>query len=98
MRVECQGQNPMPLLEEAYALARGEFLEDDLYGAWAQSRKHTLGGARQRVLFKLVDLSLKYEQESPAEELLFAALEEDPSNEYAPCRDLILQEVKMRAE
>jgi DNA-binding SARP family transcriptional activator len=30
MRVECQGQNPMPLLEEACALARGEFLEDAL--------------------------------------------------------------------
>ena len=70
MRVECQGQNPMPLLEEAYALARGEFLEDDLYAAWAQSRRHTLGGARQRVLFKLVDLSLKDEQVSRAEELL----------------------------
>ncbi len=90
MRVECQGQNPMPLLEEAYALARGEFLEDDLYAAWAQSRRHTLNGARQRVLFKLVDLSLKDEQVSRAEELLFAALEEDPADEDALCRLMIL--------
>src|SRR5258708_3501244 len=68
MRVECQGQNPMPLLEEAFALARGEFLEDDLYAAWAQSRRHTLGGARQRVLFKLVDLYLKATRVSRAVE------------------------------
>src|SRR5229473_4329612 len=90
MRVECQGQNPMPLLEEAYALARGEFLEDDLYAEWAQSRRHTINGARQRVLFKLVDLSLKDEQVSRAEELLFAALEEDPADEDALCRLMIL--------
>jgi DNA-binding SARP family transcriptional activator len=90
MRVECQGQNPMPLLEEAYALARGEFLEDDLYAEWAQSRRHTLGGARQRTLFKLVDLSLKDGQVSRAEELLFAALEEDPADEDALCRLMIL--------
>ena len=89
-RVECQGQNPLPLLEEAYALARGEFLEDDLYAVWAQSRRHTLGGARHRVLFKLVDLSLKDERASLAEELLFAALEEDPADEDALCRLMVL--------
>jgi DNA-binding SARP family transcriptional activator len=90
MRVECQGQNPMPLLEEAHALAKGEFLEDDLYAEWAQSRRHTINGARQRVLFKLVDLYLKDEQVSRAEELLFAALEEDPADEDALCRLMIL--------
>jgi DNA-binding SARP family transcriptional activator len=90
MRVECQGQNSLPLLEEAYALAGGEFLEDDLYAAWAQPRRHTLNGARHRVLFKLVDLYLKDERVSLAEELLFAALEEDPSDEDALCRLMVL--------
>jgi len=90
MRAECQGQNPIPLLEEAYALARGEFLEDDLYCEWAQPRRHTLGGARHRVLFKLVDLYLKDERAGLAEELLFAALEEDPAEEDALCRLMIL--------
>ncbi|MDQ2906928.1 MAG: winged helix-turn-helix domain-containing protein [Chloroflexota bacterium] len=90
MRAEYQGQNPMPLLEEAYALARGEFLEDDLYCAWAQRRRHTINGARQRVLFKLVDLYLKDEQVGLAEELLFARLEEDPTDEDVLCRLLIL--------
>lgn len=90
MRAECQGQNPLPLLEEAYTLARGEFLEDDLYAAWAQSRRHTLNGARHRTLFKLVDLYLGDERVGLAEELLFAALEEDPTDEDALCRLMVL--------
>ena len=90
MRAECQGQNPLPLLEEAYALARGEFLEDDLYAAWAQGRRHTINGARHRVLFKLADLYLKDERVGLAEELLFAALEEEPADEDALCRLMVL--------
>jgi hypothetical protein len=87
---KSQGQNPIPLLEEAYALARGAFLEDDLYCEWAKSRRHTINGARHRVLFKLVDLYVKDEQAGLAEELLFAALEEDPADEDALCRLMIL--------
>src|SRR5260221_10092464 len=90
MRAECRGQNSIPLLEEAYALARGEFLEDDLYAAWAQPRRHTINGARHRVLFKLVDFYLNDEQVGSAEELLFAALEEDPADEDALCRLMVL--------
>ncbi len=90
MRAECQGQNSLPLLEEAHALARGEFLEDDLYAAWAQPRQRTINGARHRVLFKLVDLYLQEERVSLAEELLFAALEEDPTDEDTLCRLMVL--------
>lgn len=90
MRAEYQGQNPVPLLEEALALARGEFLEDDLYAEWAQSRRHTITGARHRALFKLVDLHLKGGRAVLAEELLFAALEEDPADEDALCRLMTL--------
>src|SRR5260221_7620102 len=90
MRAECQGQNPLPLLEEAYALAGREFLEDDLYAAWAQPRRHTINGARHRALFKLVDLYLDDERVGLAEELLFTALEEDPTDEDALCRLMVL--------
>ncbi len=90
MRAECRGQNPFPLLEEAYALAGGEFLEDDLYRAWAQSRRHTINGARHRALFKLVDLHLKDGRMGLAEELLFTALEEDPTDEDSLCRLMVL--------
>ena len=70
LRAECRGQNPLPLLEEAHALARGGFLEDDLYVPWAQPRRHTINGARHR--------------------MLFAALEEDPTDEDALCRLMAL--------
>lgn len=90
MRAECLGQDPLPLLEEAHALAGGEFLEDDMYAEWAQPRRHTLNGARHRVLFKLVDLYLKDERVGLAEELLFAALEEDPADEDALCGLMVL--------
>ncbi len=90
MREECRGRNPLPLLEEAHALAGGEFLEDDLYAEWAQGRRHTINGARRRVLFKLVDLYIGDERVSLAEELLFAALEEDPTDEDALCRLMVL--------
>src|SRR5712691_9972219 len=90
MRAECQGQNPIPLIEEAHALARGEFLEDDPYAERAQGRRNTINGARHRVLFKLVDLYIRDERASLAEELLFAALEEDPTDEDALCRLMVL--------
>ena len=90
LRAECRGQNPLSLLEEAHALARGEFLEDDLYAPWAQPRRHTINGARHRVLFKLVDFYLEDERVGLAEELLFAALEEDPADEDALCRLMVL--------
>ncbi len=90
MRAECQGQNPLLLLEEAHALAVGEFLEDDLYAEWAQGRRHTINGARHRVLFKLADLYLQDERVGLAEELLFSALEEDPTDEDALCRLMVL--------
>jgi DNA-binding SARP family transcriptional activator len=90
LRAECQGQNPLPLLEKAHAIAGGEFLEDNLYAPWAQPRRHTLNGAQRRVLFKLVDLYLQDERVGLAEELLFAALEEDPTDEDALCRLMVL--------
>ncbi len=43
-------------------------------------------GARQRVLYKLVDLYLRGECVGQAEELLFIMLEEDPTDEDALCR------------
>src|SRR5260370_9077745 len=90
VRAECQGQDPVPVLEAARALARGEFLEDDPYAEWAQPRRRTIEGARRRVLYKLVDLYLGGECAGRAEELLFAALEEDPTDEDALCRLMAL--------
>lgn len=88
---ESLEQNPLPILEAAYALARGgSFLEDDRRHIWAQGRRQTLNGARHRVLYKLVDLYLQRKLLSQAEELLFAFLEEHPTDEDVLCRLLIL--------
>ena len=54
------------------------------------ARRHTINGARHRVLFKLVDLYLEDELVGLAEELLFAALEEDPTDEDALCRLMVM--------
>jgi DNA-binding SARP family transcriptional activator len=90
VRAESQGQDPLPVLEEAQALAEGEFLEDDLYSQWAQGRRRTINGARHRVLYKLVDLCLKERRTSQAEELLFACHEEKPTDEDVLCRLMAL--------
>lgn len=90
LRAELLGQSPLPPLEMALALARGEFLEDDLYAEWSQGRRHTVSGARRRALYRLVRL---YQQEGRgelAEELLFTALEQDPTDEDALCRLMVL--------
>ena len=90
LRVTSRGQNPLALLEKAHALARGEFLEDDLTYAWTQRRRHTVNGVRRRILYKLVELYLKEKRVWQAEELLYAFLEENPTDEDALCRLMIL--------
>lgn len=90
LRAECQGQSPQQLLEEALTLAGGYFLGDDLYAEWVRPRRHTISGARHRALFKLVDLHLRDGRASQAEELLYAALEEEPADEDALCHLMVL--------
>lgn len=90
VHMQCQGHDPLPLLEAAYALARGNFLEDDIYVEWAQRRRHTIEGARRRVLYQLVDLYLERAHSRQAEALLFAELERDPADEDALCRLMVL--------
>ena len=90
LRVTSRGQNPLALLEKAHALAHGEFLEDDLGYAWSQPRRHTLNGARRRILYKLVEQYLEARRIGQAEELLYAFLEENPTDEDALCRLMLL--------
>ena len=90
LRVTSRGQNPLALLEKAHALARGDFLEDDMEYDWTQGRRHTLNGACRRILYKLVELHLKEKRIWQAEELLYTFLEEHPTDEDALCRLMIL--------
>ena len=90
IRVENQGQDPLPLLEAAHALTQGEFLEDNLCSKWTQGRRQTINGARHRVLYKLVELHLKEQRVNQAEELLFAFLAERPTDEDVLCHLMVL--------
>lgn len=90
LQAELRGLNAIPPLEMALALAGGEFLEDDLYAEWSQRRRHTVHGARQRALYKLVRLYQQDGRSEQAEELLFTALEEDPTDEDTLCHLMIL--------
>ncbi len=90
VRVESQGQDPLPLLKQAHGLVQGQFLEDDLHASWSQRRRHTINGARHRVFYKLVELYLRDRRACEAEELLFSFLEENPTDEDALCHLMII--------
>lgn len=90
LRTDNQSQSLFPQLEAAHALARGEFLEDDLDRPWAQGRRYTVNGARRRVLYKLVEYCLREQRTEQAEELLFVFLEEHPTDEDALCHLMTL--------
>jgi len=93
------GQNARTLLEAAHTLVHGEFLEDDRDAAWSQRRRHTLNGARRRVLYKLLELYLKEKRIHQAEELLYGFLEQYPTDEDALYRlMLLLAEQERRRE
>lgn len=85
LRAGNQGQTLFSQLTAAHALARGEFLEDDLDRPWAQGRRYTVNGARRRVLYKLVENCLREQRPDQAEELLFVFLEDHPTDEDALC-------------
>jgi DNA-binding SARP family transcriptional activator len=90
IRAEKQELDPLPLLESAHALVQGQFLEDDPYADWSQRRRNTINGARHRVFYKLVELYLRDQRVSEAEELLFSFLEENPTDEDALCHLMII--------
>jgi DNA-binding SARP family transcriptional activator len=90
IRQEKKGVNPLPYLEAAHTLDKGEFLEDEQQFSWTQSRRHTINGARRRVLYHLVDLYIQDQRIREAEEMLFAFLQGAPEDEDVLCRLLIL--------
>lgn len=90
IRKEKKGEDPLPYLEAAHALDKGEFLEDERQFPWAHSRRQTINGARRRVLYHLVDLYIQAHRIREAEEMLFSFLQTCPEDEDALCRLLIL--------
>ncbi|GCE26512.1 hypothetical protein KDA_19960 [Dictyobacter alpinus] len=85
VRYEQQAKDPLPYLEAAYALIKGEFLEDEAHCLWIQGRKQTIEGAKRRILYHLVALYIKNDRIRRAEELLFSFLQYHPEDEDALC-------------
>ncbi len=93
---EHEGGDPLPYLEAAHTLARGEFLDEDLHTKWSQGKRLVVNGARHRVLYKLVELYLHERRVNRAEELLFTFLADNPTDEDALCQLMLLLAEKER--
>jgi len=96
MRADRTGQDSLPSWEAAHALVTGEFLEDDLYSAWVASRRQTINAARHRCLHRLADLYVERNMPAQAETLLHLFLLDDPTDEDALCRLMVLLEEQGR--
>src|SRR5437660_3226891 len=97
-RASSKGHDPLPLLETAWHYASGIFLEDNLYSPWAQAKRQTINTLRHRVLHQLVNLNIQRGQLEPAELLLLAALEEEPTDEDSVCSLMSLLEQQGRRQ
>lgn len=85
-RAKRQGQDALPLLEQAHTLIGGEFLEDELYSEWAQRKRDTLNAAQHRLLHTLADFYVQRDMYEQAETVLLSALEHEVTDEDALCR------------
>ncbi|MBA2682538.1 MAG: winged helix-turn-helix domain-containing protein, partial [Ktedonobacteraceae bacterium] len=94
--VEQEGRDPLPYLEAAHTLVRGEFLDEDLDAKWSQGKRLVVNGARHRVLYRLVELYVGKQQMNRAEELLFNFLVDNPTDEDALCQLMLLLAEKER--
>jgi tetratricopeptide (TPR) repeat protein len=90
------GQDSLPFWEAAHALVTGEFLEDDLYSSWVASRRQTINAARHRCLHRLADLYVERNMPDQAETLLQLFLLDEPTDEDALCRLMLLLEEQGR--
>jgi DNA-binding SARP family transcriptional activator len=74
-------RDPLPLLEQAQRLARGEFLIEDLYQSWSDELRQGVNAARQRCLYWLADLYEERGRLEQAEALLYEGLQRDLTDE-----------------
>ena len=85
-KAESQEQDPLPFLEAAQELVKGEFLEDDIYEDWTQNRRQAIDAARRRMTHHLADLYAQRDLIDQAESLLQTFLIENPTDEDALSR------------
>jgi DNA-binding SARP family transcriptional activator len=82
-RAESQGADPLPFLEAAQQLAKGDFLEDDVYEEWAETRRRAIDASRHRLLHRLTNLYVQRGFIDQAEVLLQTFLIDHPTDEDA---------------
>lgn len=85
-RAESEGQDPLPYLEAAQQLVKGDFLEDDIYEDWAQTRRTAIDAARRRLVHRLANIYKQRGFIDRAEALLQTFLVENPTDEDALCQ------------
>lgn len=95
-KAERSGQDALPLWEAAHERLAGEFLEDNLYSSWAQTRRQVLNAARHRCIHRLTNLYLSRGFTDQAETLLHFSLIDDPTDEDVLYRLLFLLEKQSR--
>lgn len=86
----------LPLWERAYALAQGEFLEDEPYSEWATPRRDALHGKIGQCTITLADLYTAHNRLDLAQEILWDAATAEYASEDALCRLLLLLERQER--
>ena len=91
-----QVQDALPLWEQAYTLAQGEFLEDEPYSEWATARRDTLHGKMGQCVHALADLYVAHQRLDLAQDILWDVATATPVDEDALCRLLALLEQQER--
>ncbi len=89
-RAKSQGRDPLPILEAGQQLVSGEFLEDEWYSEWAQSKRDTMNATRHHLLHTLANLYTQRGMVEHTELLLLTALEQESTDEDALCRLMLL--------
>jgi len=84
-KAEPSGLDTLPLWEDAFALLRGEFLEDDLYPDWVQAKRQELEGDRSLCVYRLARLYAARNRNEQAEALLHSFVAAHPTDENALC-------------
>ena len=80
-----QGNDSLLWWENAYRLAKGIFLPDDMYSEWAQARRETLRGHTHLCTYQLAALYSEQNRKSEAEVVLRAHWATNPTDEDTLC-------------
>jgi DNA-binding SARP family transcriptional activator len=76
-----RGDDPVPLLEQAYQLSRKDFLEDERNSEWAEERRREVQAAQHRCVHWLATLYQERSLDELAEAIFQQVFEQNPADE-----------------